>query len=121
MVDWPASLVDVKMLQGATDQRQGAKIRSEVDTGPPIVRQRYTTAIRHVDIPIDMSAAERVIFEDFYHDDLNEGVIRFTWTDPIDGSSVAMRFRSIEAPKFTMVGGGDQKRFTATFEMEILP
>jgi hypothetical protein len=109
------------MLQGATDEGQGTTVRSEVETGPPLVRQRYTAEIRHVDIPVDMSAAERVIFEEFRRVDLNNGVIRFTWIDPIDGEPVSMRFRSTKAPKFTMVGGGDAKRFSAVFEMEILP
>jgi hypothetical protein len=121
MVDWPSDLANVLKLTGATDQRVGAKIRSDVEVGPAIVRRRYTTSIRNVSIPVVMTHAERAIFDAFYVDDLVEGTLSFNWVDPKDDTTVSFRFRSEEGPTFTVSGAGDNRRWSATLDLEVLP
>lgn len=123
MVDWPATLPQVKLL-GMTDTRVSAKLRSSVDAGPALVRRRYTAAVRNVDIPITLTNTERVIFDAFYIDDLEEGSLSFVWTDPVTGDAATFRFRTDDGPQFqTAVGGEDDgiKRWDATLALEILP
>ena len=121
MVDWPSSLANVLRLTGITDQRGKTKIRSEVDSGPALVRRRYRSAVRNISIPVTLTNAERVLFDAFYITDLVEGTLSFNWSDPVSGSTVAMRFRGEDAPAFTSKEGGNQKTWQATLELEILP
>lgn len=117
MVDWPSNLP--VMLAGLTDKRQSTTIRSEVDSGPPIVRRRFTAAVRTLTIPMRFTNAERATFDTFFNTTLAGGSLSFNWLDPVTDALVAMRF--VEPPEFTGEDGGAFKYWTATFVMEILP
>lgn len=120
MAVWPLTLPQ-SMLSGITDEMQDTRIRSSTDVGPAIVRQRYTAGVRNVDVPITLTAAERVIFETFYHTTLNEGTFSFTWTDPIDASAKSYRFRENKGPTFELHEGGTFQRHDTTLKLEIIP
>lgn len=120
MVDWPSGCPQFK-LTGIKDKRGPTKLRSSVDVGPALVRRRYTAAVRNLDVPMTFTNAERVVMDAFYIDDLDEGTLRFNWTDPVDGSTLAMRFRENDGIDWQAVEGGDGKRWNATLTLEILP
>lgn len=117
---WPGTLPQFK-LTGIADQRQAAKLRSSVDVGPAIVRRRFTAAVRNVSVPMIFTNDQRIAFEDFYINDLGEGVSRFTWTDPLSGSTVLFRFREEAGPAWTSTDGGEVGKWTVTLNLEILP
>lgn len=119
MTVWPITLPG--MLTGITDEGQDTKVRSNVDVGPAIMRQRYTANVRNLDVPITLTTAQRVIFETFYNTTLNKGVLPFDWTDPIDGSTKSFRFRDTKAPTFDLHEGGTVQRHDTTLALEILP
>lgn len=119
-VAWPVTLPQFK-LTGIGDQRKSAKLRSSVDVGPALVRRRYTAAIRNLDIPMTFTNEQRQAFDAFYIDDLAEGSLSFDWTDPVDGATITMRFRTDDGPQFTSVSGGSSKRWDATLQVEVLP
>lgn len=118
MVDWPTEL-PTEGLSGVTDQFVGAKILSEVDQGPPIARQRYTKARRPVNIPITLTNAQRIVFDEWYSTDLKYGVLSFNWVDPVTGVSRSFKFREADGPQWSGSGGGDVKRHTANLALEI--
>jgi hypothetical protein len=119
MVDWPATLPGP--FSGIGDQRRGTKTRSNNDVGPANQRRRYTAAVRNINVPMVLTEDEREIFEAFYANDLDEGVLSFNWQDPLGGATVAMRFRGDDGPDWQGSGGGDFKTWSATLELEILP
>ena len=125
MADWPDTLPG--FLSGIGDKRGSAKSRSSVDVGPAIVRRRYTSAVRNINVPMRMTNAQRVIFEAFYADDLKEGTLSFNWIDPLTMATVALRFRGIDGPDWQGQGAYnadpalDTRAWSATFELEILP
>lgn len=125
MVDWPTTLPG--FLSGISDKKGKTKIRSSVDVGPAIQRKRYTAAVRNINVPMKMSNAERIIFEEFYTTDLDEGVLSFVWIDPLHDTSVTLRFRSEEAPEWQGSGAKDDdpdkdvRVWQTTFELEIMP
>lgn len=120
MVDWPSTLPQFK-LSGIKDQRQGGRIRSNVDAGPALVRRRYTATVRNVDIPMTFTNAERILMDTFYGTTLQEGSISFNWTDPVTGSVVTYRFRDTGGPDWQAVEGGPQKRWNVVLNLEIMP
>lgn len=119
MVDWPSDLPG--MFSGLNDQRRSAKVRSNVEVGPALQRRRYTTAVRNVNVPMNLTNAERVIFDDFFINDIEEGTLSFNWTDPVTGDTVAFRFRSDDGPNWQGSETGDFKMWSATLELEIIP
>ncbi|MEM9681629.1 MAG: hypothetical protein AAF942_00050 [Pseudomonadota bacterium] len=104
-----------------TDELQESRVRSEMDAGPPLVRRRFTAALRIVEFPMILTGAERVIFDDFYKNTLGYGASRFQWVDPVDDSTVQYRFA--EPPKWTTLHGGDpaERKWESTFRLEIIP
>lgn len=119
MVDWPTDL-PAEGMSGITDQRTGAKIRSEVDQGPAIQRRRYTAAVRKIDVPVSFTDDERAIFDTFFITTLQEGVLSFNYTDPRGGATRSFRFRSVDGPAWQGSNGGELKRWSATLELEII-
>lgn len=122
MVDWPTS-VDIPRarLSGIGDKRQGAKMRSNTDSGIALQRRRFTTAVRNVDIPVDFTDAERAIVDTFYITDLQEGTLAFNWRDPRGDAIVTMRFREDTGIPWVSSQGGDVQRWAATLALEIIP
>jgi len=123
MVDWPAGLPNVQLV-GMTDQRGATRVRSSVDVGPAIVRRRYTSGVRDVNVPVTFTNTERVVFDAWYQDDLDEGSISFVWTDPVTGSNVTFRFREDSGPQFKAAVGADnddEKRWDTVLALEIIP
>lgn len=122
MVDWPSSLeIPTARLSGIGDQRQGAKIRSQTDSGIALQRRRFTTAIRNVDIPVSFTSTERAIFETFYHTTLQEGTLAFNWRDPLTDATTTFRFREDTGPAWSGSGGGENQKWNATLALELLP
>lgn len=123
MPTWPATLPQTGQL-GMSDKRKSAKVRSTVDVGPALVRRRYTVALRELNVPMAMTNAQRIIFEEFYKTDLQEGALSFSFPDPLTGSSVTARFRSDDGPEFSAAVGGSNdtdKRWNVSLDLEILP
>jgi len=118
MVDWPTTLPS-EGLTGITDQRVGAKIISENDHGPPNQRRLYTKARRPVNIPIVLTDDERAIFDEWYVDTLQEGVLSFNWKDPRGGATRSFQFREKDGPTWTGIDGGDVKKWSTTLALEI--
>lgn len=118
---WPASLPQSPFLP-VTDQRQTAVVRTSMDAGPPKMRRRFTAAVRQITLGMFLTGAERAVFDAFFATTLEEGALPFTWTDPVDDSSVDLRF--VEPPAFTLVrpdSAASGRLWSASFKLEILP
>ena len=125
MTVWPASLPGSFEL-GLTDTAQNAVARTQMDAGPYKQRARFTAAARSIGGSMTMSQAQRQTFETFYHATISEGAEEFDWADPIDGSTVSMRF--VDVPSFSaIVGGGSGSpgkayaHWRVSMALEILP
>lgn len=115
MAAWPAGLQQ-KNFAGVVEQRQQAVLRSSMDSGAPKVRKMFTAAIRNIDIPMVFTTAERATFDTFFITTLAEGSISFTWTDPVDDSTV-ITFRFKSPPRMTKVAG----EWSTILNLEVLP
>lgn len=121
MVDFPIPSA-LAMLSGIGDKKMGGKIRTTVDVGPAIQRRRYTATVRKITVPCILTNAERITFEAFYDDDILSGTLAFNWIDPLNGTTVSMRFADDDGgPDWTQVNGGDVTQWSATLNLEILP
>lgn len=120
MATWPAQLPQDQFLN-LTDQQQDSVLRTNMETGPPSRRARFTAVTRAVDVPIMMTGDQRAVFDDFYRDDLAFGALAFDWEDPSTDATVSFAFRS--PPKWTLRRGGlpAARIWQSSLELEIQP
>lgn len=88
---WPLELPQTLLL-GIRDQRGPATIRFTNDAGPPQVRKLFGNPSRTIQQPIILTAAQRIIYEAFFIDTLDEGSLPFDFVDPITLLTCTYRF-----------------------------
>lgn len=117
---WPAELPQ-KQFIGLKDKRQSARHRTRMDYGPAKQRRRYTASVRYIKIPIVLTGAQRVIFDDFWINDLTNGTTEFIWEDPLDDTTQFTRYRFVGEPSWELFVGGapDDRMWRATMDLEI--
>lgn len=118
MSDWPASLPQIPF-SGLKEVRQSGTLRSEMDTGAPKQRKRFTAAVRNVDVPMVFTQAQRQTFDTFFITTLGEGALPFTWTmDSVDeGTGTSISYRFTKPPAMSKIAN----EWRLTLNLEILP
>lgn len=121
MVAWPTTLPQEAFV-GLTEQRQDARLRTQMDKGPPKMRRRFTAAVRRVTVPLVLSGAEKQAFDTFYITTLQEGSLPFDWRDPVTDATISFRFAE-SPPQWSVMAGGvpNSRLWSGTLDLEILP
>jgi hypothetical protein len=89
---WPELLPSGVLADGFSKQPQNNVIRTSMDAGPKKARRRYTArAVKYSGKQI-FDAAELAVFEQFYHNVLADGVLRFNFVDPVTSETAEFRF-----------------------------
>ena len=81
------------LIDGLSEQRESALLRTEMESGPPKqarIKSRVLTT-RPVTILLG-SKADYLRFVDWFSIDLDEGAAWFDWLDPVSGTTKAARF-----------------------------
>lgn len=122
MATWPGSLPQEAFMV-VSDLRQDGSLRSQMDSGAPKKRKRFTAAIRNLEIRMILSGTERATFDTFYITTINEGAVSFDMNDPVDGNTISVRFT--EPPKWKYISGSGpavaDRQWEATLKLEVLP
>jgi hypothetical protein len=91
-ISWPELLPSGLLEEGFNKQPQGNVIRTAMDAGPKKTRRRYTARTVKYSGKQVFDAAELAVFEQFYHNVLADGVLRFNFTDPVSLETAEFRF-----------------------------
>ena len=120
MSAWPASLPQQYFLGNAIGHAE-TRFVSSMDAGPALVRNRFTAFTQSTNSPIVFTGTQLATFNTFYRTTLNHGTDSFTWTNPVDDSSISIRFKS--PPKWQSVKSGipAERLWRAVLSLEILP
>jgi hypothetical protein len=89
---WPELLPSGLLADGFSKQPQSNVIRTSMDAGPKKARRRYTARTEKYSGKQVFDEAELMVFEQFYHTVLADGVLRFNFEDPITGEIGEFRF-----------------------------
>jgi hypothetical protein len=89
---WPEYLPSALLEEGFGKQPQSNVIRTAMDAGPKKARRRYTAATIKYLGKQKFDTAELMVFEQFYHSVLADGVLRFNFADPVTGETAEFRF-----------------------------
>lgn len=104
MNTWPATLPSRPLLEGATESWPDVVIRSNTDTGPAKLRQRYTAGVTRFYAQFVLNSTQVGTFETFFKTTISNGATAFTMANPRTGTSVTMRF--VGVPQITPIAGG---------------
>lgn len=118
MAVWPAGLPQALNFSQLKEERQDGALRSDMETGPPKTRPRFTAVSRYVSGSIGpLTSTQRTSLLDFFSTTLGQGAASFDMPDPALGSgTVTVRFRS--PPVLTSISG---VLFSAQLDLEVLP
>lgn len=120
MSAWPADLPQDGFL-GTDHGDDDSRLVSNMDSGPALVRKRFTAYTQSIAVPMVLTGAQYASFLTFYRTTLNQGTGPFTWKNPVDDSSVSMRFTA--PPRFKSIKSGAvaDRLWQGTLSLEILP
>lgn len=91
---WPAGLPQFVQEQGFSESLPDQTLESQMDTGPPKVRGRFTMNYRPMQASIRCTIRDQEkLFEHFYRDVLGGGALPFHWVNPTTQVLSLMRFK----------------------------
>lgn len=89
---WPDSIPNGLLAEGFSKQPQNNVTRTAMDAGPKKARRRYTARTDIYKGKQRFTRWEMEVFENFYHLELADGVLRFMFIDPITLENSEFRF-----------------------------
>jgi len=114
---WPASLPDYWQMDGYSDAMGDNRLISPMETGPAKVRPRSTAAPRPLRGRMIMDGDQLADLRDFVQATLIGGSLPFEMPDPIDGSTMLVRFAG-SLPSWSPLGADN---YSVTLDLEVLP
>lgn len=96
-INWPSSLPDKPRRQGYSYQPMSPVIRTQMESGPPKQRRRFSGKWRGSPITWLMDATQLGTFRTFWDSSLQGGALDFNWPDPeADSGTVRARIKGGE-------------------------
>lgn len=115
-IDWPPGLPALPNRDGYTGTFPDDTARSDIETGPALALERSTAGPDVIDVQLALSAAQVGILDNFHRDTTAGGALAFNWSPRLGTGAGDASF--VTPPKYTTRGIA---RFTATFQIEVLP
>lgn len=78
---WPSDLPRPRR-DGHRSQPMDPRLRKSPETGPPGWRRRYSSVARSVALVLDLSRAQKAVFDNFHAEATAYGTLPFTMPDP---------------------------------------
>jgi len=113
-INWPELLPSGLLEEGFSKQPQDNVIRTSMDAGPKKARRRYTARTVKYSGKQVFDTAELAVFEQFYHNVIADGVLRFNFSDPVTLEIAEFRFTE----KYTV--SGKEGQYEVTMQLERL-
>jgi len=104
MAVWPVTLPSYVLENGYNEQFPKNIVETEMESGAPKVRRRFTKVFRRFNCAMTMTAAQAATFETFYFTTCSSGAESFDWVHPRTRAAMTLRF-SGSPPSFQPYGG----------------
>ena len=122
MADWPATLPDDWILDGASGAFGDNTLRSQPDVGPPKLRRRSTAMPDRFSGSLLMTTTQIGYLDTFYKTTLGGGSLPFDWLHPVTGASASFNF--VGPPQYQPIDGyaaGGEQYWRVHLNLEVLP
>ncbi|WP_059369310.1 hypothetical protein [Treponema endosymbiont of Eucomonympha sp.] len=113
-INYPEGLPRVR-LEGLSAARQNPVLRTAMDAGPAKQRLRFTAVPTQISGSVILTQEEKAVFDGWFENELAYGTLRFSMSDPRDGSEAEFRFTGM--PSESAEGG----LFALSLPLERLP
>lgn len=114
--EWANKGLPTRIIRGSYRETvPETRLRTQMDTGPPKVRNRHTAGYRVIQFDVPMTSAEVALMEAFYVMDLTRGADTFTKNDIRTGTEETFRF--VQPPEYTEL----REIFSCHVVLELLP
>lgn len=118
MEAWPSTLQTILNTDNFNYQIGETAITSEMDTGIPKKRRRFTDSIDTLNVSIDMPYSDFEILKTFFNTTLGGGVKTFAFDHPFTGTPA--EFQMIDTPKLgPKTSGGIH--YLVTMQWRLIP
>ncbi len=97
MSTWPLSLPQNPVYSSYEETPPDTLIRTEMDVGPPKVRQRYTAGIRKFSCDYRMTEAQIATLDTFFVTTISGGSVSFDMPHPRTGDNITVRIIGVPA------------------------
>lgn len=116
---WPPYMPQTPVKDGASfGSPVNAIIRTGMDVGPDKSRPRTTAAIETMRLVFrTIPTADLVAFKSWHRNSLAMGALAFSFTDPIGGQPITVRFASDNGHYTPVPLGGGKWQLTVNFEV----
>lgn len=104
MPTWPTTLPDYVLENGYQEQFPKNTVETEMETGAPKVRRRFTKVFRKFQCTMMMTTDQASVFEVFYFNTCAGGSASFDWVHPRKRTAMTLRFTQ-PPPTFQPYGG----------------
>lgn len=104
MAVWPTTLPQFVLESGYQEQLPKNAVETEMESGPPKVRRRFTQVFRKFSVSMIMDQAQAAVFEAFYLTTCASGSIAFEWVHPRTRAAMTLRFTG-SPPSYAPFGG----------------
>lgn len=118
---WPLSLPQEAKLAEVEQELGEQTVRSAVDVGPALVRQRISTGIDTFPIALWLTATQYLEFIEFYRTSIGGGALAFQWKNPLTGNPADLRITSKPRLKPMSSRTAPSLHFRCSFSVEIMP
>lgn len=115
VISWPADVPQSPLADGFQETLPDNTLRSKMEQGPPKIRRRSTDASGKINAQFLFSAAQCQMMDDFYHETLSGGALRFCFLHPRRQENVMCRI--MQPPEYAALNGG---YYRAKIVMEVL-
>lgn len=86
---WPSSDLPTPLFEGYSTQSGDMRLKRQVESGPPGYRRRFSVNLKTVNLSIDVTVTQMLIFDYFFETTLHVGTLPFWMADPIlDGAGL---------------------------------
>lgn len=118
MATWPASLPQEIHQQDFQLSAPEGAIRSDMDTGKPFQRQRFTAAVQEFNARIWVDTEQYDTLIAFWKNTTAHGAIEFDWKHPVTGDPATVRFVATNPINVTAVSG---QLYQISMSLELIP
>lgn len=117
---WPGSLPQDTFRQLDLEPEDN-RLRTQMDSGPVKMRRRFTAVPIKKRHSMTLRGDDFQTFKNFYETTLKDGTLRFDWTDPVDGTTVEMRFVTPYTASLAAGGSANERVWEINMNLEIMP
>jgi hypothetical protein len=116
MAIWPGNLQPYPLVADYAESPPNTMLRTEMDSGPAIMRQRYVAGPRPISGSVVLRSKQELNdLDTFFVTTLKGGTLPFTWNDR---NAVPRTFRFTAPPSYAFL---EPDKIKVTMALEIMP